>query len=587
MQLQAREIARLPLSLITRLRLVLFGHEDLAGIVFWAALVGICGALASVAFREGIRLLELVFTGQASGLVNGASRLVWWHRAIVPVIGGLFSGWVLYILCSRFVSLKVVDYMEAVLVGDGRISLRGTLLRSASSLLTIASGGSIGREGSMVQLSAMIASRIGRFSRSPVPRLRLLVACGGAAGIAAAYNAPISGSLFVSEIVLGSLSMETFGPLVVASVMADATIHRFLGYGPVFTVPHVEFASNWELGFYIILGVLLGHLAPPFLGLLDFTRARFVRLGLPLYWQLGIGGVIVGSISIFVPQVWGNGYSVIGGILNGELVGLWLVAILFAKVAATSATVGSGAVGGVLTPTLFIGCAVGSLVGGVLHQLMPHIVSTPAAYALIGMGGFLSATTLAPLTSILMIFEMTADYEIVLPLMLACVTAHYTAKVYRSGKSVYANSLHAAAVTADGGDDWRLRTVEMLVKPAAAVVPSTATLAEVFEKLPKRPIDRVFVTQGNDLVAWLNPREILQRMQEAELDGSVQVSSVAKPVEFALAPEMPLTTALEAFLREQATVLPVTPGQWRNTLLGQVSRSDVMLAIQDRLTYPK
>ena len=587
MQLQAREIARLPLSLITRLRLVLFGHEDLASLIFWAALVGVCGALASVAFREGIRLLELVFTGQTTGLVNGASRLVWWHRAIVPVIGGVLSGWVLYILGSRFVSLKVVDYMEAVLVGDGRISLRGTLLRSASSLLTIASGGSIGREGSMVQLSAMLASRIGKFSRAPVPRLRLMVACGGAAGIAAAYNAPISGSLFVSEIVLGSLSMETFGPLVVASVMSDATIHRFLGYGPVFTVPHVEFASNWELGFYIILGVLLGHLAPPFLGLLDFTKGRFVRLRLPMYWQLGIGGLVVGAISIFVPQVWGNGYSVIGGILSGELVGLWLLAILAAKALATSATVGSGAVGGVLTPSLFIGCAVGALLGGVLHQLMPHIVSAPAAYALIGMGGFLSATTLAPLTSILMIFEMTGDYEIVLPLMLACVTAHYTAKVYRNGKSVYANSLHAAAATADGGDDWRLRTVEMLVKPAAGVVPDTATLAEVFEKLPKRPIDRVFVTQGSDLIAWLDPREILARLQEGKLDGSVLVASVAKPVEFALAPDMPLTTALEAFLREQATVLPVTPGQWRNTLLGQVSRSDVMLAIQDRLTYPK
>ena len=587
MQLQAREIARLPLSLITRLRLVLFGHEDLASLIFWAALVGVCGALASVAFREGIRLLELVFTGQTTGLVNGASRLVWWHRAIVPVIGGVLSGWVLYILGSRFVSLKVVDYMEAVLVGDGRISLRGTLLRSASSLLTIASGGSIGREGSMVQLSAMLASRIGKFSRAPVPRLRLMVACGGAAGIAAAYNAPISGSLFVSEIVLGSLSMETFGPLVVASVMSDATIHRFLGYGPVFTVPHVEFASNWELGFYIILGVLLGHLAPPFLGLLDFTKGRFVRLRLPMYWQLGIGGLVVGAISIFVPQVWGNGYSVIGGILSGELVGLWLLAILAAKALATSATVGSGAVGGVLTPSLSIGCAVGALLGGVLHQLMPHIVSAPAAYALIGMGGFLSATTLAPLTSILMIFEMTGDYEIVLPLMLACVTAHYTAKVYRNGKSVYANSLHAAAATADGGDDWRLRTVEMLVKPAAGVVPNTATLAEVFEKLPKRPIDRVFVTQGSDLIAWLDPREILARLKEGKLDGSVLVASVAKPVEFALAPDMPLTTALEAFLREQATVLPVTPGQWRNTLLGQVSRSDVMLAIQDRLTYPK
>ena len=587
MQIQAREIARVPLSLITRLRLVLFGHEDLAGIVFWAALVGVCGALASVAFREGIRLLELIFTGQSMGLVNGASRLIWWHRAIVPVIGGVLSGWVLYILGSRFVSLKVVDYMEAVLVGDGRISFRGTLLRSVSSLLTIASGGSIGREGSMVQLSAMIASRVGRLSRAPVPRLRLLVACGGAAGIAAAYNAPISGALFVSEIVLGSLSMETFGPLVVASVISDATIHRFLGYGPLFTVPHVEFASNWELVFYIVLGVLLGHLAPPFLGLLDFTKGRFVRLGLPLYWQLGLGGLIVGAISIFVPQVWGNGYSVIGGILSGGLLGWWLLAILGAKVLATSATVGSGAVGGVLTPTLFIGCAVGALVGGVLHQLMPTIVSVPAAYGLIGMGGFLSATTLAPLTSILMIFEMTADYEIVLPLMLACVTAHYTAKVYRKGKSVYHNSLNSAAAVEGGGDDWRLRTVEMLVKPAAAVVPDTATLAEVFETLPKRPIDRVFVVQGNDLIAWLNPREILERMHEAKLDGGVLVSSVAKPVQFALAPDMPLTTALEAFLREQATVLPVTPGQWRNTLLGQVSRSDVMLAIQDRLTFPK
>jgi CIC family chloride channel protein len=574
------------LSLLTRLRLVLFGHEDLAGIIFWAALVGICGALASVAFREGIRLLELIFTGQASGLVNGASQLVGWHRALVPPIGGALAGWVLYLLGSRFISLKVTDYMEASLVGDGRISLRGTLLRSASSLLTIASGGSIGREGSMVQLSAMIGSRLGLLARAPVPRLRLMVACGSAAGIAAAYNAPISGALFVSEIVLGSLAMDTFGPLVVASVMSDATIHRFLGYGPVFNVPHVQFVSNWELGFYIVLGVLLGHLAPAFLALLDFSKGRFVRLGLPLYWQLALGGLIVGVISIFTPQVWGNGYSVIGNILQGDLVGWFLLAVLFAKVAATSATAGSGAVGGVLTPTLFIGCAVGALVGGVLHDLMPKIVSVPAAYALIGMGGFLSATTLAPLTCILLLFEMTGDYDLVLPLMLACVTAHYTAKVYRKGKSVYHASLHNA-VSGEGADDWRLRTVETLVKPATAVVSDTLTLAEVFDQLPKRPLERVFVVKGEELVSWMSPREVLERLHHSELDGALPVTAVAKPVEFALMPDMPLTTALEAFLREQTTILPVTPGQWRNTLLGEVSRSDVMLAIQDRLTYPK
>jgi CIC family chloride channel protein len=453
--------------------------------------------------------------------------------------------------------------------------------------LTIGSGGSIGREGSMVQLSAMIASRLGQLVRAPVPRLRLLVACGGAAGIAAAYNAPISGAVFVSEIVLGSLAMDTFGPLVVASVISDATIHRFLGYGPVFNVPHVQFASNWELGFYIVLGVLLGHLAPPFLGLIDFTKGRFVRLGLPLYWQLALGGVCAGVISIYFPQVWGNGYSVIGNILQGNLLGVTLLLVLVAKIFATSATVGSGAVGGVLTPTLFIGCAVGALVGGALHELLPTIVSAPAAYALIGMGGFLSATTLAPLTSILLIFEMTGDYEIVLPLMLACVSSHYTAKVYRHGKSVYHASLQGGASTAEGFDDWRLRTVETLVKPAAAVVPDTMTLAEVFERLPKRPLERVFVMKGGELVAWLNPREVLEKMHHSELDGGLPVSAVARPVEFALAPDMPLTTALEAFLREQATVLPVTPGQWRNTLLGEVARNDLMLAIQDRMTYPK
>ncbi len=206
-----------------------------------------------------------------------------------------------------------------------------------------------------------------------------------------------------------------------------------------------------------------------------------------------------------------------------------LLAILGCKMLATSATVGSGAVGGVLTPTLFIGCAVGALLGGVLHDLMPTIVSVPAAYALIGMGGFLSATTLAPLTSILMIFEMTADYEIVLPLMLACVTAHYTAKVYRRGKSVYDASLHSA-VAGEGGDDWRLRTVETLVKPAAAVVVDTATLAQVFEQLPKRPLERVFVVQGDELIAWLNPRQVLEQLQQSKLEGSLPVGAVAQPV---------------------------------------------------------
>jgi CIC family chloride channel protein len=586
MQEQVRDIVRAPLSLLTRLRLILFGHEDLAGIIFWAALIGICGALCSVAFREGARLLELLFTGQSQSLVHAAAHLAWWHRALVPVIGGVLAGLVLHVLAHRLTLARAVDYMEAVLVGDGRIGFRATLVNAFSSLLTISSGGSIGREGAMVQLAAMMGSRLGLLAHAPIPRLRLMVACGGAAGIAAAYNAPISGALFVAEIILGSLAMESFGPLVVASVTSSATIHHILGYGPVYDVPPVHFGSNYELVFYAVLGVILGHLAPPFLSLLDLARAAFARLHLPLYWQLGAGGLVVGAISIFFPQVWGNGYSVVGTILHGELAGLTLLAVLGAKVLATSATVGSRAVGGVFTPTLFIGCAIGALYGGVLHHALPSFTSVPAAYALIGMGGFLAATTHAPLTSIIMLFEMTADYQIVLPLMLACVVAHFTAKVYRRGESIYHASL-TRAVSADGVDDWRLRTIQPLVKPVAAVTAADTPLQELLAKLPPRPVSRVYVTEGNKLLAWLDPREVLTGLEQKRLTADASVASVAHPVTFALTPEMPLSAALEGFLREQTATLPVTSDQWRNALLGEVSRADLLLAIQDRLTYPK
>lgn len=581
-----QQIARLPLSLLTRLRLILFGHEDLANIVFWAALVGLCGALSSVAFRELVRLLERLFTGQSGSLVQAASELAWWHRALIPLVGGLFAGLVLHLASRALRASRAVDYMEAVVVGDGHIGFRATMASSFSSLLTIASGGSIGREGPMVQLAAMLGSKIGGFARAPIPRLRLMVACGAAAGIAAAYNAPISGALFVSEIVLGSTAMESFGPLVVASVTASATTRQLLGYGPVFEVPHLQFATNWELVFYVILGVLLGHLAPSFLALLDYAKSTFARWRVPIYLRLGLGGLIVGVISIFVPQVWGNGYSVVGSILRGELLGTWLLAVLAAKVLATSSTAGSGAVGGVFTPTLFIGCAIGALFGGLLHQALPSLTSDAAAFALIGMGAFLAATTHAPLTAILMLFEMTLDYQIVLPLMLACVVAHYSAKVYRRGESIYHVSLNAAA-TADAEVDWRLRTVQALVKPAAAVVPDTLSLQEVFARLPKRPIARVYVTRGDELVAWMDPRLVLARLNKQELAANTPVEAVARPIVMALTPDMPLCTALDAFLREQVTVLPVIPDQWRNTLLGEVSRHDVLLAIQDQLTYPK
>ena len=576
---EVRQLARVPLSVLTRLRLVLLGHEDLANIVFWAALVGVCGALASVGFREGLRLLEMLFTGQATSLERAASGMVWWHRMLLPLGGGILAGFILRCAGRVLASPRAVDYMEAVRVGDGNISVRATLANSLSSLLSISSGGSIGREGPMVQLAAMLGSRIGRFGRAPIPRLRLMVACGGAAGIAAAYNAPISGALFVSEIILGGTAMESFGPLVVSSVVASATVHRFFGYAPVYDVPKVQFASNWELIFYVLLGVLLGHLAPPFLASLDFAKSRFVRLKLPLPLQLGLGGLLVGVISIWVPEVWGNGFGAVSNILNAHLIGWALLAVLLAKLLATVATVGSGAVGGVFTPTLFLGCAIGALFGGVVHALLPGVTSVPAAYALVGMGGFLAATTHAPLTSILMLFELTLDYDMVLPLMLACVSAHYTAKVYRRGESIY----HAALRGRTQANDYQLNTVATLIKPAGAVVSQDTTLKEMFEDLPRRPLERAYVTQGDELAGWLDLRELLAALRNKKVDAAATVATVTQPATLVLTPDMSLGAALDVFLRARANVLPVTGGQWRNNLLGEISRQDVLLAMQDRM----
>jgi CIC family chloride channel protein len=577
-----RSLAHQPIRLLTRARLLFVGHEELTGLIFWAALTGFLGALASVAFREGIRLFEWALTGETTGLVAAAGSLQGWQRVATPVIGGVAAGLVLHFGSRLVGQRRSVDYMEAVAVGDGTIAARPTLVRSLSSLFTIGSGGSIGREGPMVQLAALIGSKLGLLSRAPVPRRRLLVACGAAAGISAAYNAPIAGALFVAEIVMGTIAMESFGPLLVASVTANATIHRFLGYGPVFAVPHMQFGANWELFFYGMLGVVIGHVAPPFLALLETTKHRFHELPGPVYVKLGLGGLVVGLISLAFPQVWGNGYSVVGTILDGKLFGWLLVAVLVAKVVSTAATVGSGAVGGIFTPTLFVGAAIGAIAGALLHLAFPGALSSPGAYALVGMGAFLAATTHAPFMSILMIFEMTLDYEVVLPLMLACVTAHFTSKAYRHGRSVYFDSLRPDE--GSGEPDWRLRTIEALVKPAAAVVSEQTTVRQMLDGLPRRPVEAVYVVDdARQLLAAIDPRSTADGVRQGGIDPESAVGDVAIPVPFVLTPDMTLTSALDGFLRQQAKLLPVTAGQWHTILLGEVSRHDLLLALQDRI----
>ena len=338
--------------------------SELQVTLIWAGIIGFAGAVCSIAYRVGTSFVHKILTGSsASGLVESFTELPLWGRLVVPAVGGLIAGAIIH-FGSRFRGqVTTTDYMEAVVLGDGRISARQSLVKSLSALFTNASGGSIGREGPLVQLAAMVASLAGRLQRWTTPRLRLLVACGAAAGIASAYNAPISGSVFVAEIVLGSMAMEIFGPLVFASVIATLTVRGFLGPGPLYQIPLFRLNGNWEIIPYLLLGLVSGLTAPWFIRLLRASEKWASQISMPVYIKMCAGGLVVGALAVFHPQVCGNGYSVVNEILGGQLLWQTLALILIFKVLATAATFGSGAVGGVFTPTLFVGASVGFLFG--------------------------------------------------------------------------------------------------------------------------------------------------------------------------------------------------------------------------------
>lgn len=330
--------------------------------------------------------------------------LPWYSRLLFPTAGGLIAGLLLW-LASRKKTEAASDYMEAVAIGDGRMSLRQGLLRSLSSLFTVASGGSIGREGAMVHLSSLAASLVGRFIYIGTAHLRVLVACGGAAGVAAAYGTPLAGAIFIAEIVLGTLSIQSLGPLLIAAVSANITMRMMGDYHAVYEMIDVPRVAGPEIWVFVLLGIIIGIIAPGFLKLMTLSREQFSRTGIPLWLRLALGGFMLGILLIMTPDVAGNGYSVVWSLLHEPWAWHAIVAILFAKVLATALTVGSGAIGGVFTPALFVGAAFGSLYGQLLLLVFPGIGIPGYLFTLVGMGAFLGAATSAPFMAILMILK--------------------------------------------------------------------------------------------------------------------------------------------------------------------------------------
>ncbi len=566
------------LSFLLRLRTRaarLFRLSDAHTMLVWSVIVGIAGAFATIAFREGISLLQRVFTGEDGSLVDMARRLPLAMRIGLPAFGGLIAG-LLLLVAQRGVDRKLhTDYMEAVVIGDGVVPVRVSLWRSVSSLFTISSGGSIGREGPMVQLAALGASLIGRVVHFDPPRLRLLVACGAAAGITSAYSAPIAGAFFVTEIVLGSIAMESFGPVVVSSVVANIVMREFAGYKPPYEMPVFPPVAGLEVLLFVALGLLCGTAAPQFLRLIDTSKAAFGRLPVPLPLRLALGGLVVGILSVWTPEVWGNGYSVVNSILHSPWTWTALLVVLAFKLIATAATVGSGAVGGVFTPTLFVGAVIGSLFGLGMNALWPHATSAPFAYAMVGMGAFLAGATQAPLMAILMIFEMTLSYQVVLPLMLSCVVAYFAARAI--GKtSMYDITLHRSR---EEKERMRLRATQMreLIRPPQTVVQPNATVHDMTRVFLEYPVKYLYVTdESGSFLGVVALKDITSDLLDKRDTSAKTAADYLQPHFDVLTPDMPLGVALQHFMAFQGERLPVVESATRPTLAGVVYKTSLL-----------
>ncbi|AJX15535.1 ClcB-like voltage-gated chloride channel protein [Burkholderia ubonensis] len=566
------------LSFLLKLRTraqTLFRLSDAHTMLIWSVIVGIGGAFATIAFREGIELVQRVVSGGSGSFVEMAKRLPWYVRFWLPAAGGFLAGCVLLLATRGGAKTRKTDYMEAVALGSGVVPVRQSLWRSASSLLTIGTGGSIGREGPMVQLAALAASLVGRFAHFDPPRLRLLVACGAAAGITSAYNAPIAGAFFVSEIVLGAIAMESFGPMVVASVVANIVMREFAGYRPPYEMPVFPAVAGPEVLPFVVLGLLCGVLAPQFLHLLDASKHQFKRLPVPLPVRLALGGLIVGVISVWIPDVWGNGYSVVNQILHSPWTWQALVAVLVFKVLATAATAGSGAIGGVFTPTLFVGAVLGSLFGLGMQALWPGHTSAYFAYAMVGMGAFLAGATQAPLMAILMIFEMTLSYQVVLPLMVSCVVAYFVARATGT-TSMYEITLRHHQ---DAQERLRIRTTQMreLIQPAQTVVPLSASVADMTRVFLEYPVKYLYVTDDagrfRGAVALKDITCDLLDKRDTTDKTAAHYAHTPFPL---LTPDMPLGTALELFMGFQGERLPVIESVAEPTLAGVVYKTSLL-----------
>ncbi len=553
-------------------------------ILLLAVLIGILGGIASIVFKILIRFFQSLFWGNSTSLLETVGGKTWFLILLIPSIGGLLVGILVYFGAREAKGHGVPEVMESVLLKGGIIRKRVSIIKALASSICIGSGGSVGREGPIVQISSSAASSIGQIFKVKGKGLRTLVASGAAAGIAGTFNAPIAGAMFAVEIVLGEFGVASFSPIVVASVMATLTSHYFVGDFAAFKVPQYTLISVWEIGPYILLSLLSGLIAIAFIKLLYLSEEKWDKIKFPGYLKPALGGLIIGVIGLKFPHIFGVGYESIDKALYNQIPFIFAFILIFMKIFSTSFTLGSGGSGGVFAPSLFMGAMTGNFVGQIFHHYFPNVISPPGAYALVGMGAVVAATTHAPITAIIIIFELTNDYKIILPLMLTCIISSFIT-INLKEESIYTLKLkHKGIIFKEGKEVNILRSlfVKDIMTQDCKTFLNTQNIGEIIDQaIGGRYSIFHIINKNNELCGVITLNQLKSSIYQKDLIDSLVIAEDIAVPEIELNYNDNLEKAMEIFGKHEIEEIPVTK---EGKFAGVVKRKDLIEAYNNEIT---
>lgn len=547
-----------------------------------AVVVGGCSAGGIILFREAISLVQAVFYGTGSErLVEHVMTLPWWWVLAAPTVGGLLVGLLFRFVARRQRPSTVADVIAANAFRSGRMSIRRGVKTAVLDAVSIGVGASVGREGPAVHLGAALGGWLAKTLRLTRTLSRTVMGCGVAAAVAASFNAPIAGALFANEVIIGHYGLSAFAPIVLSSVVGTMASRAYFGDYPAFTIAQHPGFSFTEIPAFLILGALAAVAAIAFIrGTAGIQRVA-QRVPGPIWLRPMVGGFLVGAIALVVPQVLGLGYGVTDDAMRAVLPLGILVAAFLGKLLATMLSIGFGFGGGVFSPSLVIGAMLGGAYGIVVTQALPGLSSGPDAYTIVGMGAVAAAVLGAPISTTLIIFEMTGDYALTLAVMVAVVVSSVIAKQV-TGHSHFTFQLACRGVDLKAGFEaalLRSLRVRDVMEPQCITVGAGVHLPEVRARLLDSRVGEVFVVRGDGtLLGTITLPDLSEMAFDSAFDDLITASDVARLHPPALAVNTDLETALETMRNAGEEHIAVVDSLDTQVLRGCVHERDVVMA---------